>query len=102
MHVVTFAKVGKRVTTLENSITTTQRTIKNGTAMPHFRETSISFFSVCGYNKLNNLNEGNLVFVDAHVYVHILNLYMILFLSSLVYVQKWVKCVQIDKVNWNL
>jgi len=30
--------------------------------MPYFRETSISFFWVCGYNKLNKFNDGDLVF----------------------------------------
>ena len=32
--------------------------------MPYFRETSISFFWVCRYNKLNKFNEGDLVFAD--------------------------------------
>jgi len=50
--------------TLENSIATTQRTLWNSKAMPYFRETSISFFSVCGYKKLNKVNEGDLVVAD--------------------------------------
>jgi len=57
-------KVGTLAVTLENSITTTQRTLWYSTAMAHFRETSISFFWVCGYNKLNKFNEWNLVFAD--------------------------------------
>jgi hypothetical protein len=32
--------------------------------MPYFRESSISFFWVCGYNKLNKFDEGELVFAD--------------------------------------
>jgi len=32
--------------------------------MPYFRETSISFFWVCGYNILKKFNEGDLVFAD--------------------------------------
>jgi len=32
--------------------------------MPYFMETSISFSWVCWYNKLNEFNEGNLVFTD--------------------------------------
>ena len=63
--VVTFASVGTLVLTLENSIATTQGTLWNSQAMPYFRETSISFFWVCGYNKLNKFNEGDLVFADA-------------------------------------
>ena len=63
--VVTFAKVGTFVVTLENCIATTQWTLWNIKAMPYFRETSISFFWVCGYNKLNRFNEGNLDFADA-------------------------------------
>jgi len=51
--------------TLENSIATTQKTLWNVNAMPYFREISISFFSVCGYNKLNKFSEGNVVFADA-------------------------------------
>jgi len=35
--------------------------------MAYFRETSIAFFWVCGYNKLNKFNEGNLVFADVDV-----------------------------------
>ena len=64
MLVVTFTKVGTLVVTLENSIATTQRTLWNIKAMPYFRETSISFFQVCGYNKLNKFNQGNVVFSD--------------------------------------
>jgi len=41
--VVTFAKVGKLVGMLENSIATTERSLRNVRAMPYFRETSISF-----------------------------------------------------------
>jgi len=33
-------------------------------AMPYVRETSISFFWVCGYNKLIPFNEANFVFAD--------------------------------------
>jgi len=33
-------------------------------AKAYFRETSISFFWDCGYNKLKKFSEGNLVFVD--------------------------------------
>jgi len=36
----------------------------NSQAMAYFRETSISLFWVCGYNKLNKCNEGDLVFAD--------------------------------------
>jgi len=32
--------------------------------MPYFRETSISFFWICGYNKLNIFNEEDLVLDD--------------------------------------
>jgi hypothetical protein len=32
--------------------------------MAYFREISISLFGVCGYNKLNKFNEGDLVFAD--------------------------------------
>jgi len=49
---------------LEHSIATTQRTLWKVKAMPYFRETSISFVRVCGYNKLNEFNEGNVVFAD--------------------------------------
>jgi len=49
---------------LEISIATTERTLWNIKAMPYFRETSISFFWVCGCNKLNKFNEGNSVFAD--------------------------------------
>jgi hypothetical protein len=63
--IVTFARVGTLVKTLENSIATTQRTLWNSKAMPYFRETWILFFWVCGYNKLNKFNEGDLVFADA-------------------------------------
>jgi len=49
---------------LENSIAKTQRTLWNSQALPYFREILISFLSVCGYNKLNEFNEGNLVFAD--------------------------------------
>jgi len=47
-----------------NRIATTQRTLWNSKAMPYFSETSISFFWVCGYNKLNKFNEWDLVFAD--------------------------------------
>jgi hypothetical protein len=50
--------------TLENSIATTQRTVWNSKAMQYFREISISFFGVCGYNKLTKFNDGHLVFAD--------------------------------------
>jgi len=33
--------------------------------MSYFRETSISFFWVCGYNKLNKFKDGNWVFAHA-------------------------------------
>jgi len=42
--VVTFAKVGTLVMTLENSIAATTITLWNVNARPYFRETSISFF----------------------------------------------------------
>jgi hypothetical protein len=50
---------------LENSIAMTQRTLWNSKALPYFRETSISLFRVCGENKLNRYNQGDLVFADA-------------------------------------
>ena len=62
---VTFAKVGTLTVKLENSIATTQRTLWKFKAMPYFKETSISLFWVCGYNQLNNYNEGNVVVADA-------------------------------------
>jgi hypothetical protein len=62
--IVTFASMGTLVMTLENNIATTQRTLWNSKAMTYFRETSISFFWVGGYNKLNQFNEGDLVFAD--------------------------------------
>ena len=65
--VVTFASVGTLVVTLENTFATTRRTLWNSQAMQYFRETSISFFWVCGYNKLNKFNEGDLVFPDVYI-----------------------------------
>jgi len=47
-----------------NSIAMTQRTLWNSQAMPYVRDTSISIFRVCWYNKVNQFNEGNLVFAD--------------------------------------
>ena len=43
---------------------TTQTVLCNGKARLYFRETSISFFWVCGYNKLKELTEGDLVSPD--------------------------------------
>ena len=65
--VVTFAKEGKLVLTFENNIIITQRTLRNVKARPYFREISISFLWVRGYNKLNQFNEGNLIFADGDV-----------------------------------
>jgi len=65
--VITFARVGTPVMTLGNSIVTTQRTLWNVKAMPYFSETLISFFWVCGYNKLIEFTEGNLVFADVTI-----------------------------------
>ena len=42
--IVTFARVGTLVMTLENSIATPQRIRWNSKAMPYFKETLISFF----------------------------------------------------------
>jgi len=50
---------------LDNSIATTNRTFWNSKAIPYVRETSISIFWVCEYNKLIKINEGILVFADA-------------------------------------
>ena len=46
--IVTFANVGILVMMLENSIVTTQRTLRNVQAMPYFRETLISFSEFVG------------------------------------------------------
>jgi len=62
--VVTFANVGTVVVTLDNSMASTHRTLRNVEAMLYFRETSILFFWICGYNTLNKFNEGNWVFAD--------------------------------------
>lgn len=64
---VIVATVGTLVVTIQNIIMTTQRTLRNVQAMPYIRETTVSFFSVCGYQKLNIFNEGNLVFADVHL-----------------------------------
>jgi len=58
------AKVSTLGVTLENSIVTTQRTLRNIQAMPNFRETSIFIFWVSGYNNPTKFNEGNLVLAD--------------------------------------
>jgi hypothetical protein len=50
--------------TLENPIETSQRTLRNINSMAHFREILISFLCVCGYNKRNIFDRGNLVFAD--------------------------------------
>jgi len=64
LRVVTFVEVGSLVVTLEHSIGTTQRTLWNSKVKLDFRETLISIFGICVYNKLNKFNEGNLVFAD--------------------------------------
>ena len=63
--IVTFAKGGTLVMTLENSIATTQRTVRYRKVLLYFREISISLFWVCASNKLNIFKEGKLVFTDA-------------------------------------
>jgi hypothetical protein len=62
--IVIFAKVGTLVVTLQISIVTTERILWITKAMPYFRETLISFFLVCGFNKLNKVDEGDLVYAD--------------------------------------
>jgi len=39
--------------------------------MPYVRETSISFFGVCGYNKLIKFNEENFRFADVSVMIQL-------------------------------
>jgi len=66
--IVTIAKVGTHIATVESSIATTKKTLSKVGAMPYFREISILMFLVCGFIKLNTFNEGNLVFVDGYVF----------------------------------
>lgn len=40
------------------------KTVGNVKVMPYLRDTSISFCSLCGYDKLKKLHEGKLVLAD--------------------------------------
>jgi len=55
------------VVMLDNSIPPTQSTLRNVEPMAYSRETSISFFWVCGYNQINKFTEGNLVFANVYI-----------------------------------
>jgi hypothetical protein len=65
----TFAHICTWVVILDYRVLATQSTIWNIVGMPYFREILMSFFRIRGYNKLNKLTDGNIVFADVYSWV---------------------------------